>query len=530
MGQEIVFGQDARRRLVEGMSIPVRAIAAAYGPSGRGTVYHGPPAAPEILFDGLSIARELHPNDPVGRQGSKILYETMYDFNRDLGDGCSGLALITHGVLARSLPLVQAGYEPGLLAEALLELAGPIRSGLMTVSEPFEEERHAFALCRSAAGGSRKVAEEIVSLMGRLGPEGQVIVKEGHGIETHHTVYPGMSLAAGQLSPGLRRAESAESDHYDDPHVLLCDETIEDFGRLVPILEGFAKSKKSLVIVGRGVTGSALATLTVNVQKAGLKAAAVKVPEVGERVYEVLEDIAALTGGQVVSQRLGRSLQSLRPEMLGQARRAEVSASKCTFLCDAPDPSRVEARKQSIRAEIRRTRYLSYDKEKLEARLARLSGGVAEVLVGAYSASERKQEVLRYQKALHAYQSARRSSVVPGGGSAYAYLASQFENGRCKGAVGSADKVAAGAMAAAALRQPERQLIRSVESDPHLPRLVSGSRSDQPLRVFDVHAGAFASSSRAGVFDSAEIVAEAATRAVSAAATILRSEVSLARP
>ena len=526
MPQGIAFSFETRRRLIDGISIPVRAIGSAFGPMGRGSLFHRPPAAPQILFDGVSIVREFQPGGSVERQGWEILKETMYDLNRDLGEGASSLALITHGILVKSLPLIHAGYDPNILADSLLDLNREIGARLQTVGVPFSDDAHALAIAKSAADADLDVAHHVIALSRRLGPGGQVLVKEGNGLEVREVVYPGMCLPAGLVSSALGKANHAGPDFYDDPHILLYDEAIEDFGGFTPILEGFSRSRKSLVILARNVTGIALGTLVVNIRNGGLQGAAIAVPEVGDRLFDLLEDIAVLTGGQVVSRRLGMCLQSMKPDMLGRARRVEVHANKCVLVCEAPDRRRLEARKQAIRDEILRVRYLSYDKEKLETRLARLTGGVAEVHVGAHSAPEQKQLVRRYQKSLHALQSAQRSAVVPGGGATYAHLASGIERQSKSGD----RKTAAAAMLTWALRVPKSQLIKSVGGGSISLHGAEGNHPQPLQRVFDVCERAYVDSNEAGILDAAEITGEVVKRSVSAAATILRCEASVRKP
>lgn len=519
---EVVFSSDARRRLIRGMSIPVNAIASAFGPMGRSAIFHCPPASPEIVVDGLSIAREFQHTKSVERQGSRILYESMYDFDRDYGDGNSSLALIIHDIMVQSNMLLEAEFSPVQLVDSLFDSAKLIENRLEELSQPFDDDRHSIPICQTAAGDYIEVARKVDSLVRNLGPDGYVDVKEGYGLETSEMIYPGMTLPAGLVSSELKTSNFADADSYDEPFILLCDEKIEDFGRLVPILEGFARTDKSLVIICRDLVGSALATLIVNVKRAGLKAAAVAVPEVGDRVYEVLEDLAAFTAGTVVSQRLGYCLQSLRPEMLGRADRVEVDSNKCLFICKDLDRRMIDARKQAIRDDLRRVRYLSYDRERLQIRLARLSGGFAELRVGSHSLPERKQHMLRYQKALCALQSAKRSGVLPGAGSICAQIASQLDERARENSIGYK-------ILASALRRPLFQLIESVgiESTPGIRSDATGK--SHSIQVFDVRKREYTENCNAEIYDSAEIVRAYIRCAVSIAGTLLKSGVSITR-
>ncbi len=526
MPQGIFFSFEVRRRLIAGLSIPVRAIRSAYGPMARGVLFHRPPAVPQILFDGISIVREFQPRGTVERQGWAMLKETMYDLNRDLGEGASSLALITHGILVKSLPLIHAGYDPNILADRLLDLGHEIEAEIQIVGQPFRYDTHALSIAKSAADADLNVAHHVIALSRHLGPDGQVLVKEGTGLEVRDAVYPGMCLPAGLVSSALGKTGDAGSDCYDHPYILLCDETIEDFGGFTQILEGFSTSRKSLVIFARNFTGTALGTLVVNVQKGGLRAAAIVVPEVGDRIFDLLGDIAVLTGGEVVSERLGTCLQSMRPGMLGRAKRVEVRANQCVMICEAPDRRRLEMRKRAIRDEILRVRYLSYDKEKLETRLARLTGGVAEIHVGAHSTAEQKQVVRRYHKSLYALRSAQRSAVVPGGGATYALLASGIERQPQSGE----GRAAAAAMLAWALRMPERQLTQSVGRDSGLLHDAEGSYPQLSQRVFDVCERTYVDPYESGILDAAEVTREVIRRSISAAAIILRCEACVSKP
>ncbi len=502
--------------------MPVCVIASAFGPMGRSAIFHSPPASPEVVVDGLSIAREFQPTKSVERLGSRLIYESMYDFDRDYGDGNSSLALIIHDIMVKSNTLLDAGFSPVQLVEGLCDAEKLVENKLEIESQPFDDDRHSIPICQTAAGDHVDVARKVDSLVKNLGSDGYIAVKEGYGFETRETIYPGMTLPAGLISSKLKTSNIADAESFDEPFILLCDEKIEDFGRLVPILEGFAKTDKSLVIFCRDLIGSALATLIVNVQKNGLKAAAIAVPEVGEQVYEVLEDIAAFTTGKVVSQRLGYCLQSLRPEMLGKVDRVEVDSNKCVLIRKNPDRRMIDARKQMIRDDIRRVRYLNYDRERLQIRLARLSAGFAELQVGAHSLPERKQHMLRYQKALSALRSAKRSGVLPGAGSICAQIASQLDE--C-----AREKTIAYKILASALRRPLSQLIASVGYESKFGFRSDTASESHSKRIFDVRKREFTENCNAEVYDSAEIVGAYIKRAVSITGTLLKTGVSITR-
>ncbi len=452
-----------------------------------------------------------------------MLKETMYDLDRDLGDGVSSLGIITHGILVRSLPLIHSGHDPNNLANTLLDLGREIEARLQVIGKSFNHDLHALAIAKSAADADLDIAHHVVALSNRLGPCGQLLVKEGNGTEVRDDVQAGMCLPAGLVSSALSKAYHDGSDCYDNPYILLHDEIIEDFGSFTRILEGFSRNHKSLVIFTKNITGAALGTLILNVHKEGLRGAAIAVPEVGDRLFDQLEDIAVLTGGEVVSERLGTDLRSVKPSMLGRAKRVEIHPNKCLMICEAPDRRRLEARKREIRNEIRRVRYLSYDKEKLEIRLARLTGGVAEVHVGAHSTPEQKQLVRRYQKSVHALRSAQRSAVVPGGGATYTHLASSIERRTKNG-----DEPAP-AVLAWALRVPEDQLIKSVGGDSMRPHGYARGLPQSPQRVFDVCDRAYVNPAESGILDTTEIIGEVVKRSISLAATILRCEASVSK-
>ncbi len=510
--------------MIRGLSVPVSAIAAAYGPSGRKPVFHRPPAPPEIVFDGLAIASRFQPAKSLESQAGKILYEALYDFDRDYGDGSSGLALMIYEIMVKSQTLLEAGFAPDRIAENLLCAEKLAETMLASSSQPFDDALHSYPVCLTASCNDAEAAEKIDSLAKKLGNDGHISLKEGYELETRETIFPGMSLPAGLISSDLMTSKIRCSEKYVNPYILLCDEKIDDFGRLVPVLEGFSRTKKSLMIICRDLTGSALATLAANVRKSNLKAGAIAVPEVGNRVYEVLEDIAAFTSATVVSPRLGHCLQSLRPEMLGNADQVEVSFNSCVMIRKSADSRRLEARKQMIRHELQSMRYLSYDREKLQIRLARLSGGIGELRVGAHSQQEQKQKMVRYRKALCALQSAKRFGVVPGAGSICAQVGSELN----RHAQGNTDNISFGALSSA-LHRPLRQLTASVGHQG--TGMFNGGFDDQhqAARVFDVRKRDFANLAEAKIYDSAEIVAASVKHAVSVAATLLKSDVSISR-
>jgi chaperonin GroEL len=519
----IVTGIEANERLTKGALAVVRAIETAFGPYGRAVMFHRPPAPPEMIHDGYTIAREMCWNRGIEALGAQTVKETLFDIDRDIGDGTSMAAIMIGVLLKTGIPVTQSGADPGRLAEEILRIGRGVTADLMKWADGRGTEAWLTAAARTAAQ-DENVAEVVAGCGKQVGAEGVIRVEEGHRTDIDCSVTSGMAVRVTPVSAALSDERHRVRIELDQPFVLVADEDIDAFGKIAPVLEGFARSGKALLIVARNVTGDALTALLRNKAELGLHVGAVRVAEVGERGYELLEDVAVATGAQVVSERLGTTVQRLRPPMLGKADAARIEAALTTIVGGRGGADAIERRRTELRHAIDRQKYLSLDREILQERLARLCGGVARISVGAPTASARKILMMRAKKAAAAAQWARRFGVLPGGAAALLRAAATL-NGR---AAADLESRAARQMTRRALRAVPTQLLLNAGLDPApwLARMEHGGSVQKGLNLVRREVVDLVD---AQIVDPAWVVATAVERAFSAAATLLRSGAAISR-
>ena len=520
MNRVTVFSNDVLYQLIAGVSLPTRAIRSSYGPQGRGVMLHRPPAVPEILFDGASIAREVLASGPVERQASYLLKEFLFDMDRDFGDGTSTLAIISDAILRIASPIIQAGGNAAILSDALINNAAQMAENLKAVAKNFDSECHIGPTVRSALKGELSLAQYVIDLDRRLGHEGQILVREATGRHISVKYLPGMTLPVTHASEAFRRDPVNSVDGYIEPWILLVDEKINDLGKLILILEGFAKNGKSLVVVCHAIQGMALTTLAMNIREAGLRATAVALPDVSFRNFDLLRDISILSGGAVISGKTGTSLKKLKPHMLGRLDRVEIRSNSTTFIGNAVDQNSLLAQQSEIRAEIDRGKYLSLDRERAEARLARLSGGIGELHVGGFSTADQKRNIMLFNKASSVLKAAKAGGVLPGNGEAYK-IATGALNKNASGIDQLANSILTKALHAPAIclsADHDNSYTKLLQRDP--PSVIKHSIPS----LLDEKAS---QSLDTGVYDPLPIVTAAISRAVSFAAAILRCDLSI---
>ena len=518
---------DAQSKIAQGIEFSVRAIRSAFGPRGGSILFHRAPAPPEILCDGLSIARAVIATHPAARAGSLILKEALFELDRASGDGTSTLALIADEIMRGAKTAIRIGHDPGALASALQRGAAMAKAENALHSIRYYQPEHARAIVHTAAMGERQLTDAIARLSEELGADSLITVKEGFGHNITTRTLPGMSLPATHVSELLRGDEPGVADVadvYDNPAVMLVDQNIEEFGKLAPALEGFSRAGKSLIIFCRGLSGPALATLIVNVRENGLKASAIAVPESGSRVFDMLSDLAVLTGAGIVARQTGYSLERFRPYMLGRLDRVEIRSHTSLLFGTAPDPGKFESRREELRAQIKRNATLSLDKERLEMRLARLSGGIGEIFMAAPGAPEQKRLINLARRAVNALAAAQRSGVVAGGGAAYRISATCFANNHAD----TDTERAAFQLLARALAVPENTLAASLGPTNGRLGMRTQNQNGHPHCVLDLHSAKTVDAFQCGLLDPAELVCEVISRAVSMCTALIRAGVCLA--
>lgn len=520
MGRPVTIRGDGLGRLclAQGIRLAAKAIAPSLGPKGRTVLLHRPPAAPTLLTHGYDIAREVAASCRGPEvHGARILKETLFEVDRDLGDGTSAVALMMASIVSGAVAMAHAGLDMPELADALLGLAPDLKTQIQSYRVDASLDEIALAVARTAAGDA-DIAERIGSLFLELGDDAVIQVQEGEGREIETDTRPGTTIEATLVSRSLSDEPDRIQVRLKDPYILVADEEIGDFGSLLPVLEGFATKQKALLIVARDVTGPALQALVRNKTEAGLRVAALKVASVAERGYDALEDLAIATGAELLSDRFGTDLRKMRPHMLGRADEAKIEQNFTTVIGGAARGDALETRRKEIRLRIARERYLSYDREQLELRLARLSRGFARLHVGGVTAADRSIRLTAARKAVAALQAAR-DGVVPGGGTVLLRLAS----GLVPGQGDDMARLAARRLAREALRQIPATMIGNAGADPlmWLGR-IEGAR--KPGDGLDLETMALGDLRRAGILDPATVLGGTIERAFSAAATLLRAD------
>ncbi len=497
-------GRETRQFLLKGLNQSCRAIRLSYGPSGCGVMMHRPPAPPELLRDGYSIARETTASHKICAQSSVLLKEALFDMNRDLGDGCSSLALIAEAVLGEANVICGHKISSGKLAEQISDAADCALAELDKIAVPYDPHLHRLALAKGASKNQNELAAQIAEVDTELKGKGRIVVKDMPKRGIQSDISDGISLPAGHADENFSPSPYGQTDVYIAPYVLLADLKILHFGKLVPILEGFSQSDKSLVILCRGIEGAALATLAVNIRESGLQATAIALPDVSFRALDILGDVQVISGGSVVSDSLGQNLEGLQPNMLGRLSRVEVNSGRTVLWGDPPDKARLKARLSEIRQEIRKNKYLSLDRERADLRLANLTGGVAEVHVGNFALNGHAQSRTVAERIARAFSNARESGVLQGAGVSYLQAAERCATLATPG----------GDILSRALKAP-RLVIDGCSNDHFFRALRREYPSDQAFHE--------------ECLDCVSTVKEAISRAASLATTLMRTEVSITR-
>ena len=514
----VLSGDAARQALLAPLRQSVRAINASLGPHGRALLYEATPGGVGFAHDGLSIAREMADSEGARSIGPRILKETLFAAERDFGDGAARLACILGAIFGEGVKLVAAGHPPQRLADDILQVGDLVRHRL-------DEQRSAppdLRALASAVTSDDGIAEAVAQAVARAGADGVVDVKDDKRAEVHLEFGVGFAMDAALPSEHLGAIAPATVLELDAVFVLVANENVSEFGRLGPILEGFAARKKSLAIVARDISGAALEALVRNRREIGLQVVALKPTDVSSRAGQVLEDLAIATGATLVATELGSNLDSLRPSMLGRARRLRFAKGRALFVEPTGDRAAIEERRRMIGAEAEKARYLAYDREHALRRGARLAGNWAEVGVGGHSVFETALKLTEARAAVHALQAALRSGVVAGGGSALVREAARLRAGDGPGSRGARLCVARG------LEAVTTHIAGNAGLDPAAP-LAALRRSEAKEIGLDARSGRICDARCRGDRRPAFDLVGVLMAAVSAAATMLRIEAMVCR-
>ncbi|MEL7024131.1 MAG: chaperonin GroEL [Pseudomonadota bacterium] len=413
--KEVRFGDDARHKMFAGVNTLANAVKVTLGPKGRNVVLDKSFGAPTVTKDGVSVAKEVELEDKFENMGAQMVKEVASQTSDVAGDGTTTATVLAQAILREGLKSVAAGMNPMDLKRGIDKASAKLVEELKSLSKPCEEDSAIAQVGTISANSDKEIGEIIAEAMQKVGKEGVITVEEGSGLENELEVVEGMQFDRGYLSPYFINDQASQSADLENPFILLFDKKISNIRDLLPLLEGVAKAGRPLVIIAEDVEGEALATLVVNNIRGIVKVAAVKAPGFGDRRKAMLQDIAILTGGQVISEEVGLSLEKATLEDLGEAKKVQISKENSTIIDGAGSANDIKGRVEQINREIEESSS-DYDREKLQERVAKLAGGVAVIKVGAATEVEMKEKKARVEDALHATRAAVEEGVVPGGG------------------------------------------------------------------------------------------------------------------
>src|SRR3954447_18586926 len=416
--KDVIFGGDARARMVEGVNILANAVKVTLGPKGRNVVLERSFGAPTVTKDGVSVAKEVELKDKLQNMGAQMVKEVASKTSDIAGDGTTTATVLAQSIVREGFKLVAAGMNPMDLKRGIDKAVTALVAELKKASKPTTTSKEIAQVGSISANSDETIGKLIADAMDKVGKEGVITVEDGKSLQNELELVEGMQFDRGYLSPYFINSPEKQICALEDPYILLCDKKISSIRELLPILEQVAKAGKPLLIIAEEVEGEALATLVVNNIRGILKTVAVKAPGFGDRRKAMLEDMAVLTGGTVISEELGLKLENATLKDLGRAKKLESAKENTTIIDGAGDKKQIEARVKQIRVQIEEATS-DYDKEKLQERVAKLAGGVAVIKVGAATEVEMKEKKARVEDALHATRAAVEEGVVAGGGVAF---------------------------------------------------------------------------------------------------------------
>ena len=458
--KEVKFGNNARQKMMVGINVLADAVRITLGPKGRNVVLDKSFGAPTVTKDGVSVAKEIELEDNFENMGAQMVKEVASHTSDVAGDGTTTATVLAQAIFREGLKAVSAGFNPMDLKRGIDKATRAVVEKLESITEPCTDNKAIAQVGTISANSDLSVGEIIAEAMGKVGKEGVITVEEGSGLDNELEIVEGMQFDRGYLSPYFINQAESQSVELEDPYILLFDKKIANIRDLLPLLEGVAKSGRPLLVIAEDIEGEALATLVVNNIRGIVKVAGVKAPGFGDRRKAMLQDIAILTGGQVIAEEVGLSLEKATLEDLGNAKKVQITKDNTTLIDGAGTGSDIKSRIDQINREIEDSTS-DYDKEKLQERVAKLSGGVAVVKVGAATEIEMKEKKARVEDALHATRAAVEEGVVAGGGVAFIRARVSLE-----GLEGDNDDQNVGInILKKALEEPLRQIVSNAGND-----------------------------------------------------------------
>ena len=519
--KDVQFGNEVRQKMVNGVNVLANAVRVTLGPKGRNVVLDRAFGGPHITKDGVSVAKEIELKDKFENMGAQMVKEVASKTNDVAGDGTTTATVLAQSIVAEGMKYVTAGMNPTDLKRGIDKAVAALVEELKNIAKPCHTSKEIAQVGSISANSDEQVGAIIAEAMEKVGKEGVITVEDGKSLENELDVVEGMQFDRGYLSPYFINDAEKQIAALDNPFVLLFDKKISNIRDLLPVLEQVAKASRPLLIIAEDVEGEALATLVVNNIRGILKTVAVKAPGFGDRRKAMLQDIAILTGGVVISEEVGLSLEKATLDDLGQAKRIEIGKENTTIIDGFGDATQIEARVAEIRQQIE-TATSEYDKEKLQERVAKLAGGVAVIKVGAATEVEMKEKKDRVEDALHATRAAVEEGVVAGGGVALLRARAALENLH----TGNADQDAGVQIVLRAVESPLRQIVANAGGEPSV--VVNKVLEGKGNYGYNAGSGEYGDMIEMGVLDPAKVTRSALQHAASIAGLMLTTDCMIA--
>jgi len=519
--KDVQFGNEVRQKMVNGVNVLANAVRVTLGPKGRNVVLDRAFGGPHITKDGVSVAKEIELKDKFENMGAQMVKEVASKTNDVAGDGTTTATVLAQSIVAEGMKYVTAGMNPTDLKRGIDKAVAALVDELKNIAKPCDTSKEIAQVGSISANSDEQVGAIIAEAMEKVGKEGVITVEDGKSLENELDVVEGMQFDRGYLSPYFINDAEKQIAALDNPFVLLFDKKISNIRDLLPVLEQVAKASRPLLIIAEDVEGEALATLVVNNIRGILKTVAVKAPGFGDRRKAMLQDIAILTGGVVISEEVGLSLEKATLDDLGQAKRIEIGKENTTIIDGFGDAAQIEARVAEIRQQIE-TATSEYDKEKLQERVAKLAGGVAVIKVGAATEVEMKEKKDRVEDALHATRAAVEEGVVAGGGVALLRARAALENLH----TGNADQDAGVQIVLRAVESPLRQIVANAGGEPSV--VVNKVLEGKGNYGYNAGSGEYGDMIEMGVLDPAKVTRSALQHAASIAGLMLTTDCMIA--
>jgi chaperonin GroEL len=519
--KNLVFSDDARTRVFRGVNILANAVKATLGPKGRNAVLDKSYGAPTVTKDGVSVAKEIELKDKFENMGAQMVKEVASNTSDEAGDGTTTATVLAQAIFREGLKAVSSGRNPMDIKRGIDQAVTAAVDEIRKLSKPCKDNKVIAQVGTISANADESIGTIIAEAMEKVGKEGAITVEEGSGLQNELEVVEGMQFDRGYLSPYFINQQATQTAELDKPYILLVDKKISNIREMLPILEGVAKAGRPLLVIAEEIEGEALATLVVNNIRGVLKVAGVKAPGFGDRRKAMLQDIAILTGGTVISDEVGLQLEKVSINDLGEAKKVIVEKENTTIIDGAGKASDIKARIESIRQQAEEATS-DYDKEKFQERIAKLSGGVAVIKVGAATEIEMKEKKARVDDALHATRAAVEEGVVPGGGVALIRAQKALSNLEAA----NEDQTVGIRILSRSIEEPLRQIVENAGEDAAV--VLNAVKAGKGAYGYNAGTGEYGDMLEQGILDPAKVTRLALQNAASVAGLLLTTEVMIA--